>query len=217
MTRAPKSNKDRAAGAGRSSKLLGVMLLALSVTLGGAVLTGVSTTSSVTQRGDGGQDECFVSFGGERVLFSAYQPDSLTHNDRRLCRKLPELDGRSILVFDLVNPDLRNIPISVSIVPADMAQTQDLVVLKENAVAYRPPDIAPSGSIMVEYDFAQNPAGKYRAVLSAASSPKKMGDFVFEVGAKTLNPFFQVTALIGALALLIGAIFLIARKSKYTG
>ena len=78
------------------------------------------------------EDPCVRRVGGSLVHFNAYQPQNETKG--QYCTDIPG-EGETFLVLDLMDPGLRNMPVSVRIVKG-FNDTGD-----DQTVAYWPPAI----------------------------------------------------------------------------
>jgi hypothetical protein len=92
------------------------------------------------------EDPCVRRVGGSLVHFNAYQPQNETK--AQYCTEIPG-EGDTFLVLDLIDPGLRNMPVSVRIVKGfnDTAEDQ--------SVAYWPAAIHPDGVVRGEAKLAK--------------------------------------------------------------
>lgn len=214
MAQVPNQRTEPSSWGGSLRRPLGALLLAVAFIVGNAALSSLRSTDGPQMRGDIDEDECAFRIGREMVLFSAYQPDRGGGANERLCRRLPELNGRTILVFDIVNHGFRSTPLEVAVVPAAVNQTKEVDELRKNAVVRRSVDGVPSGTLSVEHDFSESPPGKYKALLMAGHETVAIGEFVFEIGGGKVSPIFGQGGLLIAVVLLTAGLFLlIPRRS----
>lgn len=92
------------------------------------------------------EDSCVRRVGGSLVHFNAYQPQN--ESQAQYCTEIPG-EGDTFLVLDLVDPGLRNMPVSVRIVKG-FNDTAD-----DQTVAYWPPAIHPDGVARGEATLAK--------------------------------------------------------------
>jgi hypothetical protein len=92
------------------------------------------------------EDPCVRRVGGSLVHFNAYQPQNEIKG--QYCTDIPG-EGDTFLVLDLMDPGLRNMPVSVRIVKGfnDTAEDQ--------SVAYWPPAIHPDDVVRGEAKLAK--------------------------------------------------------------
>lgn len=101
------------------------------------------------------EDPCVRRVGGSLVHFNAYQPQNETK--AQYCTEIPG-EGDTFLVLDLMDPGLRNMPVSVRIVRGfnDTAEDQ--------TVAYWPPALHPDGVVRGEANLSK---GFYKLIITA--------------------------------------------------
>jgi hypothetical protein len=92
------------------------------------------------------EDPCVRRVGGSLVHFNAYQPQNETKG--QYCTDIPG-EGETFLVLDLMDPALRNMPVSVRIVKGFNGTGDD------QTVAYWPPAIHPDGVARGELKLAK--------------------------------------------------------------
>lgn len=92
------------------------------------------------------EDPCVRRVGGSLVHFNAYQPQNETKG--QYCTDIPG-EGDTFLVLDLMDPGLRNMPMSVRIVKGYNNTAED------QTVAYWPPAIHPDGVARGEAKLAK--------------------------------------------------------------
>jgi len=59
------------------------------------------------------EDVCVMTLGNERVHFSAYQPE--IEEGAEYCREIPSVDGKTIIVLDVIEKTLREIGVGLKI------------------------------------------------------------------------------------------------------
>src|SRR5215470_11027060 len=80
-------------------------------------------------------DPCIRRAGPYLIHFAAYQPQFFPAEE--YCAAVPKA-GNTILVFDLVDPELRHRPVTIQVV-------EDVGKPEPKTVLYLPPNIYPSG------------------------------------------------------------------------
>lgn len=97
---------------------LALFILAATLHTGAAVAHG-----NVTME----QDSCMRNIGENVIHLSAYQPQN--DLEAHYCTEIPQI-GETIIVVDLVDPSLRNMPISVKVYKGfDEAEGQNIIDL----------------------------------------------------------------------------------------
>lgn len=98
-------------------------------------------------------DPCIERAGVHLIHFSAYQPQE--YSTEEYCRSLPKTGG-AILVFDLIEPELRKKPVKIRIIrKAETAATGTILEI--------PFRIYPSGVVSAEVNFLES--GRYVALV----------------------------------------------------
>lgn len=162
------------------------------------------------------EDSCVFALGTERVHFSAYQPDSKEGSGKELCQRLPAVSGRTILVFDVVDEQLRDADIELAIVPDGAGSSNNRGEIAKQAIRYRVLNSIPTGTINIEHDFADQ-AGMYRAVMVRRDGDVVSAGISFEVGRPIEDPGANKgnIILISVLLLLGGLVVVqISRRRK---
>ena len=103
------------------------------------------------------EDICVRRIGGNMVHFSAYQPQF--EPKAQYCTEIPEV-GDTFLVVDLVDPGLRNMPVSVRIVRGPNENEKE----EDQTVAYWQPVSHPDGVVRGE---AKLDKGLYKLIITA--------------------------------------------------
>ena len=99
-------------------------------------------------------DPCMERAGAYLVHFSAYQPQEYATEE--FCRSVPQT-GNAILVFDLVDPELRKKPASIRVIEASSSSEPRLLL---NV----PAKIYPNGVVNAEVIF--DVPGQYTALMT---------------------------------------------------
>lgn len=137
-------------------------------------------------------DVCKLRLGPFNMHFVGYQPD--VNGNREFCEDIPRT-GRTIVVLDAIEPELRSLPIEVRIV----RDTGDESRLDTITVLHLPPKAYPAGSVPMEMQFDQ--PGRFVGLVTAGDKGQYASRFPFSVG----QPRAQYGAwALGALAVLAG-------------
>ena len=134
------------------------------------------------------QDMCKLTVGPYMMHFAGYQEDA---QRTEFCEDIPH-KGPTIIVLDMVDSALRDLPVEFRIVrktdgPVDAAP-----------VVYKlPPATYPRGTLMVRHDFMDD--GDYVGLVYAGDGQKHASVFPFAVGKPRGSVLHYV---LGALALL---------------
>ncbi|MBH0201656.1 MAG: hypothetical protein HP496_04985 [Nitrospira sp.] len=100
------------------------------------------------------EDSCVQRVGGSLVHFNAYQPQHEV--TAQYCTEIPGA-GDTFLVVDLVDPNLRHLPVGVRVVKG-LSETAD-----DQTVAYWPPALHPDGVVRGEANLAK---GLYTVIIT---------------------------------------------------
>ena len=151
-------------------------------------------------------DVCKMKIGRMFMHFTGYQPQN---SRAEFCQDIPEL-GRAIIVLDMVDAQLRDLPTTVEIVrDTGAVPLQDFnavnpkdVVVKLDRRTY------PSGSIKADMVFTE--PGNYVGMVMVEAETPTLAVFPFSVGQ---NSFWKSMALfVVVLAAAAGAVFFWVRK-----
>ncbi len=144
------------------------------------------------------EDRCKLRVGKYVMHFVGYQPESAS-GPREFCEDIPET-GRTIVVLDYLNDELRDLPTEVRIIKDTGSQAQ----LEDITVLHIPPKLYASGSLNFELNF-QEP-GKFVGLVTVGSTDKLVSRFPFSVGRTT-----SWLALVAAALLTVAAAVLLYR------
>ena len=103
------------------------------------------------------EDPCVRKIGGSMVHFSAYQPQ--IEPKAQYCTDIPDV-GDTFLVVDLVDPNLRTLPVGVKIIRGVNENEQD----ETQTVAYWRPTSHPDGVVRGEANLDK---GLYKVIITA--------------------------------------------------
>ena len=142
------------------------------------------------------KDECRFRAGAYSFHFTGYQPE---HNPQdSYCGEMPAT-GRTIVVLDYLDRNLRELPVELSI----MKRSETDSGMNSQIVLHIPPATYPSGSLSFEHNF--DSPGEYVGILTVGDDQKTQARFEFAVGVTSYNvytwPLVLVVAL-GGLAIL---------------
>jgi hypothetical protein len=151
-----------------------------------AGLAALLAPGAAMAHGGGGieTDICRIRMGSYLMHFAGYQPD--LKGGEEFCGALP-LVGESILVFDLIDRELRRVPIGMTLIEPS---TNPPVTLASVA-----PTIFPTGTFKTVVDF-QKP-GNYVAVLTMGE--QEAARFPISVGATSYAGLLKFALLIAAI------------------
>lgn len=142
------------------------------------------------------EDTCKLRVGPYLMHFVGYQPDSAS-GPKEFCEDIPET-GRTIVVLDYLNDELRDLPTEVRII----RDTGSAGGLEDLTLLHLPPKVYPTGSLNFEMSFPE--PGKFVGLVTVGGGDKLVSRFPFSVGQRSpwlhlLLPAVLVVA--GALAL----------------
>jgi hypothetical protein len=103
------------------------------------------------------EDTCVRRIGGNMVHFSAYQPQ--IEPKAQYCTDIPDV-GDTFLVVDLVDPNLRTVPVGVKIIRGVNENEQD----ESKTVVYWKPVSHPDGVLRGEANLDK---GLYKLIITA--------------------------------------------------
>lgn len=120
------------------------------------------------------KDVCKLQVGKYQMHFNGYQPDS--QGAEQFCEDIPST-GRTVIVLDFIDDDLRKLPIDVRVV-RDTGSPDNL---ETSTVFHVEPKLYPTGSLSFSYDFKE--PGNFVGLVSAAGSKAQVAKFPFAVGS----------------------------------
>ena len=187
---------------------LSIALLGTPAVAAGVLLGTVLTTAQAHAHGGLSMDEdrCKLRVGRYVMHFVGYQPDSLS-GPREFCEDIPET-GRTIVVLDYLNDELRDLPTEVRIVH-DTGSEADLSAI---TVLHIPAKVYPSGSLNFELNF--DAPGKFVGLVTVGGVERMVSRFPFSVGRASRWPHLVITALLIGLAAAALYRFGIGRRSR---
>ncbi len=147
-------------------------------------------------------DICVLKVGRYVVHFAGYQPLDKKDMSRltEFCEDIPAV-GKTFVVLDLVDPELRKMPIAVRVV-------QDLGPTNEEAgpvVFEMPKESHPTGTFSYNYTFDK--PGKFVGVITAGADTDEItARFPFSVGQPKNNSWSLALYIAAAIAAAIGLI-----------
>jgi hypothetical protein len=121
------------------------------------------------------EDTCKLRVGRYVMHFVGYQPDSRS-GPQEFCEDIPET-GRTIVVLDYVDPELRDLPTEVRVIRDTGSAPQRI---EDVTVLHLPPKLYPTGSLNFELEFAQ--PGKFVGLVTVGGAEKFESRFPFSVG-----------------------------------
>jgi hypothetical protein len=151
---------------------------------------------------------CILKLGPYGMHLTEYQPD--TSAQRELCGDVPST-GRTVLVLDYIEGELRSLPVEVRVVK-DTGSEQDLQAI---TVVHLPPKVYPGGFINFEYNF--NQPGKFIGVVTVGGTQEHVARFPISVGESgVVSHFMHYIMVIVPLAAIAGgaAIFFFLRSRR---
>jgi hypothetical protein len=154
------------------------------------------------------EDRCKLRVGKYVMHFVGYQPESAS-GPREFCEDIPET-GRTIVVLDYLNDELRDLPTEVRIIKDTGSQAK----LEDITVLHIPPKRYASGSLNFELNF-QEP-GKFVGLVTVGDTDKLVSRFPFSVGRTTSWLALAVAALLTVAAAVLLYRFGVHRRNKAT-
>lgn len=154
--------------------------------------------ASVFAHGGGGSapDTCPISIGPFNVFFKGYQPE--THPKEVFCDNFPSL-GSTLLVMDLLQPDLRKSKIKFRAVEVNSilaAQSMEFETAV-NPIIDIPAHVYTNGLLSLDYAFEK--PGNYAVLMSVEDSTGRhhSGSFTFSVAMPFRNlELYLITSII---------------------
>lgn len=121
------------------------------------------------------EDTCKLRVGRYVMHFVGYQPDTAS-GPKEFCEDIPET-GRTIVVLDYVDPELRDLPTEVRVI-RDSGAPPDR--LEEVTILHLPPRLYPTGSLNFELEFRE--PGRFVGLVTVGDRNKLESRFPFSVG-----------------------------------
>lgn len=140
------------------------------------------------------EDMCKLRLGRFYMHFTGYQVRPGRPN-QEFCEDIPGT-GRTIIVMDAIDQQLRTMPVRVQIV-TDPGRGSAGSVEKQVTVVDLPAKIYPSGSIPVEITFDQ--PGRFVGLVTAGENGELVSRFPFSVGIA--RPQYGFYALLASIVL----------------
>lgn len=132
----------------------------------------------------GQQEQCRLFVGPDVMNFAGYQPDS--SSKREFCEDIPTT-GRTIMVLDAEQPELRSMPVEIRIVKDVGGEQEESGKLDDITVAYRAPQLYPHGTINFEHVF--HDSGYYVGIVTVTGGHGEqwVSSFPFSVGKTSVR------------------------------
>jgi hypothetical protein len=123
-------------------------------------------------------DYCILTLGKYKIHFSGYQPEN--NGPKEFCEDIPEI-GKTIVVLDFIDRELRDWPLEVRIIE----DVEDQSNLDNITVYHKPYNIYPNGTLNFRYTFENK--GKYVGLVSTKKNEFVTSRFPFSVGIVKQN------------------------------
>lgn len=151
-------------------------------------------------------DVCKMQIGRMFMHFTGYQPQN---SRAEFCQDIPEV-GRAVIVLDMVDKELRDIPISFEVVrTTGSGQISDFdAVDRKDVIVKLDRKTYPSGAIRADMTFTE--PGNYVGMVIADTGTPVVATFPFAVGESGL--WRSMVIFVGALVFAAAAIFAWVRK-----
>jgi len=138
---------------------------------------------------------CILKFGPYGMHLTEYQPD--TSDRQELCGDVPST-GRTVVVLDFIEGELRSLPIEVRVIK-DTGSEQDLQAI---TILHLPPKVYTGGFINFEHSFSQ--PGKFIGMITVGGKEEHIARFPISVGeggvASHLMHYMMVIIPVAAIA-----------------
>jgi hypothetical protein len=138
---------------------------------------------------------CILKFGTYGMHLTEYQPD--TSDRQELCGDIPST-GRTVVVLDFIEGELRSLPIEVRVIK-DTGSEQDLQAI---TVVHLPAKVYTGGFINFEHSFSQ--PGKFIGIITVRGKEEHVARFPISVGeggmASHLMHYMMVIVPVAVLA-----------------
>lgn len=116
---------------------------------------------------------CILKFGPYGMHLTEYQPD--TSDRQELCGDVPST-GRTVVVLDFIEGELRSLPIEVRVIK-DTGSEQDLQAI---TVVHLPAKVYTGGFINFEHSFSE--PGKFIGIITVGGKEEHGARFPISVG-----------------------------------
>ncbi|AUW60610.1 hypothetical protein C1T17_20600 (plasmid) [Sphingobium sp. SCG-1] len=143
------------------------------------------------------KDVCKLQVGQYQMHFNGYQPDS--QGAEQFCEDIPST-GRTVIVLDFIDDNLRKLPIDVRVVKASGSEAD----LAKATVFHVEPRVYPTGSLSFSYDFKEG--GNFIGLVSAGGDTAHVARFPFAVGSMWLH-WRKPLGLLAIMLLAVGGLF----------
>ena len=146
-------------------------------------------------------DYCILTLGAYKIHFSGYQPEN--NGPKEFCEDIPEV-GKTIIVFDFIDRELRKMPLEVRIIK----DVEDQSNLEGITIYHKPYKTYPNGTLNFRHVFKNK--GNYVGLVTTKKGEFITSRFPFSVGIikKSYSYFYYII-----LSLFLGAgTFYIAKK-----
>ncbi len=146
-------------------------------------------------------DYCILTLGTNKIHFSGYQPEN--NGPKEFCEDIPET-GKTIVVLDFIDRELRDLPLEVRIIN----DIEDQTNLDQITVFHKPYDVYPNGTLNFRHNFLEK--GNYVGLVTIKNETFITSRFPFSVGIKKQS-FSFIFYIVFSLLLGLG-VYYIARK-----
>jgi hypothetical protein len=121
---------------------------------------------------------CMVMYGYEMIHITAYLPGK---SRSEFCEEIPST-GKVILVFDIENPKLRELPLEVRIIRDPLTPVTKDTDVEPLTEAFVPAKLYRTGTFSIEHDFKNN--GHYIGLVTLVreNGERDTQQFKFSVG-----------------------------------
>ncbi len=116
---------------------------------------------------------CILKFGPYGMHLTEYQPD--TSDRQELCGDVPST-GRTVVVLDFIEGELRSLPIEVRVIK-DTGSEQDLQAI---TILHLPAKVYTGGFINFEHSFSE--PGKFIGIITVGGKEEHAARFPISVG-----------------------------------
>lgn len=149
------------------------------------------------------QDKCVLRVGQQVIHFAGYQPELARTTE--FCEDIPSV-GKTIVVLDFVDHQLRELPVEVRVIPAAGTDGE----WERDPVLHVPAHKYPSGTITFSKTFHE--PGDFVGLVAVGTDRSAVARFPFSVGRPGQSLWHHV--LLGILATLICVAFFIFGEKR---